>query len=97
MRFPIRYAVLVCAARFDVAALNFRGCSGELGKYPLGYHLGFTDDLLHVVGAVRSLTEAFLERPRPTRHVKERLLLLSGARKYMTLGFDGMGIGADTR
>lgn len=35
--------------RFDVAALNFRGCSGELGKYPLGYHLGFTDDLLHVV------------------------------------------------
>lgn len=35
--------------RFDVAALNFRGCSGELSKYPVGYHLGFTDDLLHVV------------------------------------------------
>lgn len=35
--------------RFDVAALNFRGCSGQLSKYPVGYHLGFTDDLLHVV------------------------------------------------
>lgn len=35
--------------RFDVAALNFRGCSGELSRYPVGYHLGFTDDLLHVV------------------------------------------------
>lgn len=35
--------------RFDVAALNFRGCSGELSRFPVGYHLGFTDDLLHVV------------------------------------------------
>ncbi|CAM9608442.1 unnamed protein product [Ectocarpus sp. 6 AP-2014] len=34
---------------FDVAALNFRGCSGQLSKYPVGYHLGFTDDLLHVI------------------------------------------------
>lgn len=35
--------------RFDVAAVNFRGCSGELSNFPVGYHLGFTADLLHVV------------------------------------------------
>lgn len=43
--------------RFDVAALNFRGCSGELSRYPIGYHLGFTDDLLHVVGQGCSLPQ----------------------------------------
>ncbi|CAM9706863.1 unnamed protein product, partial [Laminaria digitata] len=44
-----RFSSVYVRNGFDVAALNFRGCSGELGKYPLGYHLGFTDDLLHVV------------------------------------------------
>ena len=29
----------------DVAAINFRGCSGEPNRTPMGYHLSFTDDL----------------------------------------------------
>ncbi|CAJ1959389.1 unnamed protein product [Cylindrotheca closterium] len=29
----------------DVACINFRGCSDEINRGPLGYHLGFTDDL----------------------------------------------------
>jgi predicted alpha/beta-fold hydrolase len=37
---------------YDVAAVNFRGCSGELGAQPLGYHLGFTDDLRFVLQEV---------------------------------------------
>lgn len=34
-------------AGFDVACINFRGCSGELNLTPRGYHLGFYDDLLN--------------------------------------------------
>ena len=30
---------------FDVACMNFRGCSGEMNRKMAGYHLGFTDDL----------------------------------------------------
>ena len=30
---------------FDVAFMNFRGCSGEMNRKMAGYHLGFTDDL----------------------------------------------------
>eukprot|EP00752_Nemacystus_decipiens_P003301 g3055.t1 len=44
-----RFSSLFAKNGFDVAALNFRGCSGELSKYPVGYHLGFTDDLLYVI------------------------------------------------
>jgi predicted alpha/beta-fold hydrolase len=33
----------------DAACLNFRGCSGEVNRTPLGYHLSFTDDLKHMV------------------------------------------------
>lgn len=32
---------------FDVACLNFRGCCGEANDLLGGYHLGFTQDLLH--------------------------------------------------
>ena len=32
---------------FDVAFLNFRGCCGVPNDTIGGYHLGFTDDLLH--------------------------------------------------
>jgi predicted alpha/beta-fold hydrolase len=41
---------------YDVAAVNFRGCSGELGAQPLGYHLGFTDDLRFVLQEVMLCT-----------------------------------------
>ena len=30
---------------FDVACMNFRGCSGEMNRKMGGYHLGFTEDL----------------------------------------------------
>ncbi|KAG5189110.1 Alpha/Beta hydrolase protein [Tribonema minus] len=38
---------------YDVAAVNFRGCSGELNVKPLGYHLGYTDDLEFILAEVR--------------------------------------------
>eukprot|EP00903_Cladosiphon_okamuranus_P020831 g19131.t1 len=44
-----RFSSVFTRNGFDVAALNFRGCSGEHSRYPVGYHLGFTDDLLHVI------------------------------------------------
>ncbi|CAN0374571.1 unnamed protein product [Pylaiella littoralis] len=44
-----RFSSVFTRNGFDVAALNFRGCSGELSRFPVGYHLGFTDDLLHVI------------------------------------------------
>ena len=36
----------------DAACINFRGCSGELNRNTLGYHLSFTDDLTHMVELV---------------------------------------------
>lgn len=33
----------------DVACINFRGCSDEINRGPVGYHLGFTDDLKFMV------------------------------------------------
>ncbi|CAN0404366.1 unnamed protein product, partial [Hapterophycus canaliculatus] len=44
-----RFSSVYTRNGFDVAAVNFRGCSGELSNFPVGYHLGFTADLLHVV------------------------------------------------
>jgi hypothetical protein len=34
---------------WDVAAMNFRGCSGEPNRLLRSYHSGATDDLLHIV------------------------------------------------
>lgn len=36
----------------DAACINFRGCSGEINKTPVGYHLGFTDDLKQMIDYV---------------------------------------------
>ena len=36
----------------DAACINFRGCSGELNRLPMGYHLSFTDDLAYMVELV---------------------------------------------
>ena len=35
---------------FSAAALNFRGCSGELNRLPRSYHSGETGDLAYAVG-----------------------------------------------
>lgn len=37
----------------DAACINFRGCSGEINKTPVGYHLGFTEDLKQMIDFVR--------------------------------------------
>ena len=57
------YAPYVCGAAsslfeagFSVAAVNFRGCSGEPNRLPRGYHCGATDDALRVVQALRPRT-----------------------------------------
>jgi len=41
-------------AGFDVAFLNFRGCSGVPNDTIGGYHLGFTDDLQHLLNHITS-------------------------------------------
>ena len=51
---------------FDVAFLNFRGCCGEPNDTIGGYHLGFTDDLLHFLTLIRNKFETednFDKRP----------------------------------
>jgi predicted alpha/beta-fold hydrolase len=39
---------------FDVACINFRGCSGETNRKLGGYHLGFTDDLKQFLGHLKT-------------------------------------------
>ncbi|KAG7352703.1 alpha/beta fold family hydrolase [Nitzschia inconspicua] len=39
---------------FDVACINFRGCSGEPNNSLRAYHLGFTDDLIHLLRILNS-------------------------------------------
>jgi uncharacterized protein len=39
---------------FDVACVNFRGCSGEPNSSLRAYHLGFTDDLIQLLGMLNS-------------------------------------------
>jgi predicted alpha/beta-fold hydrolase len=36
----------------DVGCVNFRGCSGECNVTPRGYHVGFTEDLLHQISVI---------------------------------------------
>jgi len=38
---------------FDVACMNFRGCSGEMNRKMGGYHLGFTDDVKQFLGHLK--------------------------------------------
>jgi predicted alpha/beta-fold hydrolase len=42
-------AAALAARGLGVAALNFRGCSGETNRLPRFYHSGETDDLRHAV------------------------------------------------
>lgn len=42
-------AVLLHAQGWDVCALNYRSCSGQLNRTPTMYHSGFTQDLHEVV------------------------------------------------
>ena len=39
---------------FDVACINFRGCSGEPNEGLKAYHLGFTDDLKHYLSLLKN-------------------------------------------
>jgi hypothetical protein len=37
----------------DAICINFRGCSGECNLTPRAYHLGFTDDLFHLIRTIQ--------------------------------------------
>jgi hypothetical protein len=39
----------------EAACINFRGCSGEMNKTPVGYHLGFTEDLKQMIVHVNEM------------------------------------------
>jgi predicted alpha/beta-fold hydrolase len=43
---------------FDIAAINFRSCSGEMNLLPVSYHSGWTDDLHHFL---TTNTHAYVE------------------------------------
>ncbi len=46
---------------FNIAAINFRSCSGEINRQPTMYHSGFTKDLHHFVQNVEAkFDEIFL-------------------------------------
>ncbi|MCB0330929.1 MAG: alpha/beta fold hydrolase [Bdellovibrionales bacterium] len=42
------------AGKFDIAAMNFRGCSGEPNRKPYSYHSGSSEDLSLAVGEFAS-------------------------------------------
>ena len=42
-----------CNMGLDVVCLNFRGCTGEPNDTLAGYHLGFTDDLMHLLNLLK--------------------------------------------
>ena len=44
----VRQAFALAEQGFDVAAVCFRGCSGEDNLTPGAYHLGFTDDIRYI-------------------------------------------------
>ncbi len=39
--------------QMDAVCINFRGCSGECNLTPRAYHVGFTDDLLHLIRTIQ--------------------------------------------
>lgn len=45
----VRIARALADRGHTVAAMNYRGCSGDLNKSLKDYHLGFTEDLAHYV------------------------------------------------
>jgi uncharacterized protein len=45
----VRQAISLSKAGFDVAAVSFRGCSGEDNRTPGAYHLGFTKDIRYIL------------------------------------------------
>jgi predicted alpha/beta-fold hydrolase len=44
----VRQAFALVEQGFDVAAVCFRGCSGEPNRTPGAYHLGFTQDIRYI-------------------------------------------------
>ncbi len=46
------FAKLFSAKNYDIHAINFRGCGGELNLLPQSYHSGFTCDLDYYVNGV---------------------------------------------
>lgn len=44
----------------DAAAVNFRGCSGEINRLPRFYHSGDTDDVRFLVRRFSSISELYL-------------------------------------
>lgn len=44
-------SALLSNSKWDVAAINYRGCSGQMNRLKRFYHSGATDDLHHVVSA----------------------------------------------
>lgn len=46
------FARLFSQADFDVHAINFRSCGGEMNLLPQSYHSGFTQDLAHYISLI---------------------------------------------
>ena len=60
---------------FDVACMNFRGCSGEMNRKMGGYHLGFTDDLKQFLGHLKGEREGTQEQKQSTSPARPPLYL----------------------
>ncbi|HMQ07774.1 MAG TPA: alpha/beta fold hydrolase [Saprospiraceae bacterium] len=54
-QYIIHSAQLLAAHGWDIAAMNYRACSGEINLKPVMYHSGFTDDLHAVVMKYQSI------------------------------------------
>ena len=50
----VRQAFALAEQGFDVAAVCFRGCSGEDNLTPGAYHLGFTEDIRFIIECLHS-------------------------------------------
>jgi uncharacterized protein len=47
-------SALLSSAGWDIAAINFRSCSGEMNLTPTLYHSGFTDDLHFILNGFKN-------------------------------------------
>ena len=68
----VRQAISLSRAGFDVAAVSFRGCSGEDNRTPGAYHLGFTKDIRCGVAGSASRRAARRARSEPRRPLLSR-------------------------